>query len=397
MERTAARKQMCSPVRGCLAQQLRPAYRMHTGDSSASRSEQTGVAPESSPLTVDEGIQAYLSRSELAPNTRRTYANGLGSWLAFLAEGRDGELDKPSLDELQESLLEDFRLHLSERGYSRFTVRTYMAALAGFIDYLLVHDLLPPTFSLEKARARLRYGRRGVPYPAPVPDPALPLILRYYDEQPLPNGDSAGERQSRLVLLRSRALVHTLYSTAGRIAEVQSLDRRDVADGRLSEVVVQGKGGKQRFIYLTRLAGKAIRDYVTARADTHPPLFVSHGRSHGRRLSKVSIWQTVKKAADALSMDVSPHDFRHFRARQMLDEGAPLEAIQEILGHSDISTTRKVYAIYSRQSVREIFSRTTLTPEEALANVDPESLAREEAPASGPASSRAGRPTAGRR
>ena len=135
-----------------------------------------------------------------------------------------------------------------------------------------------------------------------------------------------------------------------------------------------GKGGKQRFIYLTRLAGKAIRDYVTERQDTHPPLFISHSGSRGRRLSKVSIWQTVKRAASALQMDVSPHDFRHFRARQMLDEGAPLEAIQEILGHSDISTTRKVYAIYSRQSVREIFSRTTLTPEEALEHVDPESL-----------------------
>lgn len=331
-------------------------------------------APERPSRSVDEAIRAYLGRSDLEPNTRRTYANGLTSWLASLSEGRDAESGAPSLEELHENLLEDFRLHLSERGYSRFTVRTYMAALAGFIDYLLVHDLLPPTFSLEKARARLRYSRRGVPYPAPVPDPALPLILRYYDEQPLPNGDSAGERQARLVLLRSRALVHTLYSTAGRIAEVQSLDRRDVADGRLSEVVVQGKGGKQRFIYLTRLAGKAIRDYVTAREDTHPPLFISHGRSYGRRLGKVSIWQTVKKASEALHMDVSPHDFRHFRARQMLDEGAPLEAIQEILGHSDISTTRKVYAIYSRQSVREIFSRTTLTPEQALENVDPESL-----------------------
>ncbi len=200
------------------------------------------------------------------------------------------------------------------------------------------------------------------------------------------------------MLLRSRALVHTLYSTAGRIAEVQSLDRRDVADGPPFRGRGAGEGWEAAF-HLPHPTGREGHPRLChcARADTHPPLFVSHGRSHGRRLSKVSIWQTVKKAADALSMDVSPHDFRHFRARQMLDEGAPLEAIQEILGHSDISTTRKVYAIYSRQSVREIFSRTTLTPEEALANVDPESLAREEAPASGPASSRAGRPTAGRR
>jgi len=347
---------------------------MKTAEPPVSGSAPPSPAPGRHSPSIEDAIQSYLGRSSLEPNTRRTYGNGLASWLSSLSGTKEGNSEAPALEDLQESLLEDFRHYLGERGYSRFTVRTYMAALGGFVDYLLVHDLLPPTFSLEKARARLRQGRRGTPYPAPVPDPALPLILRYYDEQAPPNGDSAAERQARLVLLRSRALVHTLYSTAGRIAEVHSLDRRDVADGRLSEVVVMGKGGKQRFIYLTRLAGKAIRDYVTARQDTHQPLFVSHGRSYGRRLSKVSIWQTVKRAAQALHMDVSPHDFRHFRARQMLDEGAPLEAIQEILGHSDISTTRKVYAIYSRQSVREIFSRTTLTPDEALDHVDPESL-----------------------
>jgi len=326
-----------------------------------------------------DALERYLQQPTLEPNTRRTYANGLACWVAHLAETSGIKAEDLSLAVLGEGVLEEFQQHLAGRGYSRFTVRTYLAALSGFIEYLLVRDLLPPSFSLDKARARLRRGRRGAPYPAPVPDPALPLIIRYYDEQPLPTGDSSAERKARLRLLRSRAIVHTLYSSAGRIAEIHSLDRRDVADGRLSEVVVRGKGGKQRFIYLTRLAGKAIRDYVNERADTYEPLFISHGRSYGARLSKVTIWQTVKDAAQALHMDVSPHDFRHFRARQMLDEGAPLEAIQEILGHSDISTTRKVYAIYSHQSVREIFSRSTLTPEEALKEVDPDSL-RQPAP-----------------
>ncbi len=150
MERTAARKQMCSPVRGCLAQQLRPAYRMHTGDSSASRSEQTRRCARI--LATNGGRRdPGLSQSK---RTGAQHPADVRQRARFLARvpcrRRDGELDKPSLDELQESLLEDFRLHLSERGYSRFTVRTYMAALAGFIDYLLVHDLLPPTFSWRR-------------------------------------------------------------------------------------------------------------------------------------------------------------------------------------------------------------------------------------------------------
>ena len=106
-----------------------------------------------------------------------------------------------------------------------------MAAATGFLTYLLTHDQLPAGFSLEKARARLRRPARGTPYPAPVPDPALPLIIRYYDEMPLPAGQGTRDRLERLRILRSRAIVHTLYSSAGRIAEVASLDRRDVADG----------------------------------------------------------------------------------------------------------------------------------------------------------------------
>ncbi|MGI6207565.1 MAG: tyrosine-type recombinase/integrase [Anaerolineae bacterium] len=318
--------------------------------------------------------RAFLDTLDTESNTQRTYTNGLNALASALSEALGKPAEELTLDDLHVDVLERFQRYLQSRGYSRFTERTYMAAATGFLTYLLTHDQLPAGFSLEKARARLRRPARGTPYPAPVPDPALPLIIRYYDEMPLPAGQGTRDRLERLRILRSRAIVHTLYSSAGRIAEVASLDRRDVADGRQSEVVVLGKGGKQRIVYLTRLACKAIQDYVTERADTYQPLFISHGRNYGARLTKVSIWQAVKAAARAHRLDVSPHDFRHFRARQMLNQGAPLEAIQEILGHSDISTTRKVYAIYSHHSVREIFARNTLSPDEALEQVDPDLL-----------------------
>ncbi|NPV08963.1 MAG: tyrosine-type recombinase/integrase [Anaerolineae bacterium] len=324
---------------------------------------------------LNGAIQAYLDTLQQEPNTLRTYSSGLHALVTFLSQHQAVETPLLRLSSLDTDVLASFQGYLLNRGYSRFTVRTYMAAALAFLDYLLTHDLLPASFSLDKAKARLRRPRRGDPYPAPVPDPALPLVIRHYDQMPLPSGEGQQARLGRLRVLRSRAIVHTLYSSAGRIAEVTSLDRRDVADGRQSEVVVVGKGGKQRFVYLTRLACRAIQDYVTERNDAFQPLFISHGRDYGSRLSKVSIWRTVKLAARAYNLEVSPHDFRHFRARQMLDEGAPLEAIQEILGHSDISTTRKVYAIYSRHSVRQIFARSTLAPEEALEKVDPELLA----------------------
>lgn len=328
--------------------------------------------PEPSETSILSAVGQFLETLRADRNTQRTYSTGLGSFLHFASQ--ESDLPKPELPLglFQDDTLERFQGYLTERGYSRFTSRTYMASLSAFLSYLLAHDMLPASFSPVKARARLRQSNRRAPYPAPVPDPALPLIIRYYDEMPLPEGAGREAAAARLCILRSRAIVHTLYSSAGRIAEVASLNRRDVADGRQTRVVVTGKGGKQRFIYFTADALAAISRYVAERQDTHQPLFVAHGRQRGARLSKVSIWETVKKAARALRIDVSPHDFRHYRARQMLDQGAPLEAIQDILGHSDIGTTRKVYAIYSRPSVHEIFERATLSPTEAIARLDQE-------------------------
>ncbi|MHB0876845.1 MAG: tyrosine-type recombinase/integrase [Anaerolineae bacterium] len=322
--------------------------------------------------TLTDAIALFLQSVQSETATARTYATGLGAFGHFVLESEGRPATELPLTALKDSVLEDFQRYLTEREYSRFTVRTYSAALSALLNYLLVHDLLPPTFSMAKAHARARRSTRRAPYPAPVPDPALPLIIRYYDELPLLMGNEREEHLANLRTLRSRAIVHTLYASAGRIAEVTSLSRRDVADGRQSQVVITGKGNKQRFIYLTPEAQAAITRYVRARHDTHQPLFISHGREYGARLSKVSVWATVKAAARALDIDVSPHDFRHYRARQMLEQGAPLEAIQEILGHSDISTTRKVYAIYSHHAVRDIFDAATLSASEAIRNLGDE-------------------------
>jgi len=314
--------------------------------------------------TLEEAIENFLRALQTSPHTHKTYSTGLHAFTTFLEE-KGTPLSSPTLS-LEEEALEEFFLWLNGRDYSRFTVQTYLAAAVAFLRHLFRHHLLSPDFSIERAKEKLRSVTPRGSYPIPRPDPELPSIILYYDNMPLPQGDSRQAHLARLRLLRSRAIVHTLYASAGRIAEVAALNRKDVADGRRREVVVTGKGQKQRFIYLTPEAQQAISAYVQARQDNYEPLFISHGRDYGHRLSAVSIWATVKRAARALGINVTPHDFRHYRATQMLEEGAPLEAIQDILGHSDISTTRRVYAHYSKPHIREIFDRTTLPPEEAL-------------------------------
>lgn len=330
-----------------------------------------------SPLS--EQIADYLGHLFESPRTQHTYETGLHVFQEFLGEQANPKskttapISPLTLETLNTNVLQDFQTWLGQKSYSRFSHKTYLASVVAFLSYALSKDWLPASFSLERARAKLKQVTRRGSYPIPRPDPALPRLIRYYDELPAPEGDDEKSRRARLQVLRSRAFVHLLYSSAGRLAEVAALNRKDVADGRRKEAIVTGKGDKERFIFITPEARAAIAAYTNQRRDTYEPLFISHARNYGKRLGHVSLWSTIKTAAKKLGMDVSPHDFRHYRARQMLEQGAPLEAIQEILGHSDIGTTRRVYAHYSKPSIRTIFERTTLTPQQAQDQIETES------------------------
>jgi len=329
------------------------------------------------PLTLAEAIAIFVNDLADAPRTQKTYRTGLLALTRFVADQYGGSTEHPnvpaatlSLASLDHDLLHSFYLWMSKRGYGNFTIRTYLAATTALLNYLDAHELLPATFSIEKARRRLRERAKRVIYPRPQVDEELPQIVLYYDKLELPPDDTPSHHRQRLTLLRSRAIVHTLYASAGRISEIASLTRADVAEGRKDEVYLRvTKGDRPRTIFLTAQAQAAIKAYLAARSDDHPGLFISHGRDAGKRLSAVSLWATVKQAARALNMDVTPHQFRHYRATQMLNEGAPLEAIQDILGHADIATTKKVYAGYLKPQLRDIYDTYTRTPDEAMADL----------------------------
>jgi site-specific recombinase XerD len=255
---------------------------------------------------------------------------------------------------------------------SRATVTTYMAAVVGYLHFLDGQDQLPAGLQLGKlqqqmSRRPVERNQAEVVIDLDVARQAIPQIVAYYNERSLPAENDGYNR--RLTLLRDRALVNVLYSTAARLHEIARLNRSNVDHGRAEYVAISGKGNRARTIHLRPYARSALRRYLAERRDQNPALFVAHSRNAtNARLSATSIHAVIKRAVKALDLHqgLSAHDFRHFRATQLLRAGMPLEVVQEFLGHMDISTTRGIYApVLGIQVVSEWLDNVDVPPAEA--------------------------------
>lgn len=311
-------------------------------------------------LLTAEMVRTFLAAlQDVSDNTRGAYRAGLT--LAAAGKLR-----------LDETVLQQFNALLSKRKFAKATKQLYLASLRRFLQWLDANDRLPADFNRAKAEAKLKVTRGNARegYRHRAADPDLPRIIDFYDDQPLPGADEKRSDIKRLELLRARAVMHTLYASAGRVSEVASLTRAQVADGRASEILITGKGNKQRMLFLTPEAQRAIRAYCNARDDAYPALFISHRKNKGQALTRMTIWRAVKHAAHALGLSkiTSPHSFRHYRATQLLNEGMPLESVQAYLGHTSPETTRIVYAHTKTAVLRDQLNTYGLSPKEATRN-----------------------------
>ncbi|WP_410585576.1 site-specific tyrosine recombinase XerD [Amycolatopsis sp. lyj-108] len=160
--------------------------------------------------------------------------------------------------------------------------------------------------------------------------------------------------------LRDRALLELLYSTGARISEAVGLDVDDIDDAERT-VLLDGKGGKQRIVPIGRPALEAVHAYlVRAR-----PALATHGRgtpamflnARGSRLSRQSAWQVLKDTAESagITAGVSPHTLRHSFATHLLEGGADVRVVQELLGHASVTTTQ-VYTLVTVNTLREVYA-----------------------------------------
>jgi site-specific recombinase XerD len=329
--------------------------------------------------TLEAAQPCFLAQIK-QERTREVYGYGLKALGRFLAETRYGGWAGAEfpLAVLRDDLLVAFFNWLTEQYDTPHTIQLYLAALKRFLIWLDAEDLLPLEFQLGKAQSRLKAarGERGpAGYRHQRPDPELPRIVTYYDELELPETvGRVDQKRLKLTILRNRAIAHTLYASAGRVSEVAALTREQVMEGRLDEIEIVGKGERTRIILLTTEARQAIRAYLKARgSDGYPSLFISHGpRGTGSTLNRTSIWRVIKEAARVLDLHerTSPHDFRHFRATQLLNDGLPLELVQAYLGHADIATTRKIYAHTKTSILKQQLAAHHRSPTEALADLE---------------------------
>jgi site-specific recombinase XerD len=313
--------------------------------------------------------------------TETTYRSGLrlfADWLQhFKRDGYSVDDTLPlSPERLTTATVLSFRNWLlANRAQS--TATTYMAAVTGYLHFLDGQDQLPRNTQLGKlqrqlARRQVERNQAETVIDMDTARQAIPQIVAYYGELPLPSTNDRFNR--RHSLLRNRALVNVLYSTAARLSEVVALNRSNVDHGLANYAAITGKGGRPRTLYIRDYARSSIRAYLQERTDSNPALFVAHSRNaRGARLSATSAHNVVKRAVKALELhqSLSAHDFRHFRATQLLREGMPIEVVQEFLGHTDISTTRGIYApVLGVQVVSEWLDNVDVAPQQAAADRD---------------------------
>jgi integrase/recombinase XerC len=287
---------------------------------------------------LDEWLASLRDGRQASPHTLRAYRGDVAALLAFAAaQGRD---DARRLDTL---LLREYLASLPAP--SRATLARKQAALRGFFGWLVRAGRLQadPT-------APLRTPRRGRPLPRALDEAAIARLLAAPDAA-APHG------------ARDRALLETLYSAGLRVEECSRLDLADL-DLQGGSVHVLGKGRKERLGLLGRPARDALAAWLPERArllvarrrTAEEALFVN--ARDGGRLTVRSIARLVKQHAEqaGLPADTSPHTLRHSFATHLLDRGADLRVVQEMLGHESLSTTQ-IYTHVSIGRLKDVYER----------------------------------------
>jgi integrase/recombinase XerD len=296
---------------------------------------------------VSAAVRTYLDHLTiergLAANTLSSYRRDLRRYQLFLAQREIDDLDRVDEATVTAFLVELRQGDADHPPLSSTSAARTVVAVRGFHKFA-VSDGLATTDPAAGVRP-------------PSPAKRLPKALPLADVEAILS--AAGSAGSTLAM-RDRALLEVLYGTGARISEAVGLDVDDL-DTVDRTVLLHGKGGKERIVPVGSYAVDAVADYLTrarpglvAAGKGTPAMFLN---ARGGRLSRQSAWTVLVKAAEraGVTTDVSPHTLRHSFATHLLDGGADVRVVQELLGHASVTTTQ-VYTLVTVDNLREVFA-----------------------------------------
>ncbi len=298
-------------------------------------------------------LQYLALNRNLSAHTVRAYDSDLTQFLAYAAATAGCRVRDLSPGQLDRLALRGFLGDLHKQGLSRATAARKLAAARTFLRYLRREEVID-----DDPGALVATPKRDVRMPAHLSEDEMSALID------APGGTTA-------LVTRDRAILELFYASGLRLSELAGLDVDDVNLGA-KMVRVLGKGGKERIVPFNASAAQALREYLKARdaivygqdrrdaqsrqnGKTRDPLFVNY---RGGRLTTRSVDRLVRRyvAASSARMGISPHALRHSFATHLLQRGADLRVIQELLGHARLSTTQR-YTHVNAAQLLEVYKK----------------------------------------
>ena len=276
--------------------------------------------------------------------------NSIESYRRDLVKFENYLIDKDLyFDSITENDISSIIGGLTESGLSTASINRFLSSLKGFYKYSAIeYGVVNPMIDVNQFKVSRK----------------LPKALSVAEISSLIESTN---NPANPISLRDRAILEILYGTGARVAELVGIDITDISKDSLDgeEITIlklRGKGSKERLVPLGKFAIEAIENYLVR---LRPALLAKNSQnnralflnSRGTRLTRQSAWSTVLKAAAATGLEgrVSPHVFRHSYATHLLDGGADIRVVQELLGHASVTTTQ-IYTLVTIDKVRESYS-----------------------------------------
>ena len=240
-------------------------------------------------------------------------------------------------------VLSDYAISMGTEDLKASSISRALASIRGLHKFMVLEDMRTddPTLKVRPPKLPFRLPK------ALSQKQVLQLLAA--------SGPEPEDEIFDLMRLRDRAILEIMYSSGARVSEVVGLDLDEIDDSGL--VRVRGKGSKERVVPLGSFAMRSIQAYLVR---TRPMLAASGGsnalflNSRGSRLSRQSIWSIIQKAGRNCELEVSPHSLRHSFATHLIEGGADVRVVQELLGHASVATTQ-IYTLMTIDTLREVY------------------------------------------